>query len=155
MPSISKEFTVELGRKGLWSSLTDLPKLAKCIPGYESASIVNESEFTWIGKIKIGVVSRRINATVRITKRVEQKEIVFVIESVDGDLTGEFSVVLLGGEETLSPPVKKTEPANSTRIKLDAVLEAQGSFQWLIERIIDSQIDSFANGFASCIASEQ
>ena len=73
MPSVSKEFTIKLGRGALWSSLTNLSKLAKCIPGYEIASIVNESEFTWVGKIRIGVVSRRINALVRITRQVEKK----------------------------------------------------------------------------------
>jgi carbon monoxide dehydrogenase subunit G len=153
MPSISKELTIKLGREALWSSMVDLSKLAKCIPGYESASIVNESELTWVGRIKIGVVSRRINARVRISKQVERKELVYTIESVDGDLNGEISTVLSNGDvHDSSSPSSLTE-SSVTKMKLDARIEAQGSFHWLVERIIDSQMDKFASEFVSCLAS--
>jgi carbon monoxide dehydrogenase subunit G len=139
-PTLNREFTISLGRDTLWNALTDQMRLARCIPGYEDATQIDQSAFTWKGKVSVGIVSKKIEAQVKIVKRVEPDELAFTLESEDGEFSGDFVVRL------------SAESPSSTKMNVDATIEAQGPFKWIVDKVIESQLDKFINEFKACIA---
>jgi uncharacterized protein len=120
--------------------MNDPKKLGECVPGCEEVTVLSESDSRWKMKMSIGVISRRIDAKARVTRRVEPSNLDIVLESSDGDLKGKFLIAL------------KAAGDQSTAVNFVADMDAKGSFQWVVNQVIKSQLDGFVEKFNDCIS---
>ena len=127
----------------MWQKLTDPVALGHCIPGCESVTVIDDLTSKWVVKITVGVISRKIDAKARILERNDElKTMVIRFDSKEGDFVGKFKVRV---EEIMGE--KK-----SSKIILDSEMDARGSFQWIINQVIKSQLDKFSYEFIKCIS---
>ena len=140
---LTREFDTNSGTGILWQKLTDPVALGHCIPGCESVTVIDDLTSKWVVKITVGVISRKIDAKARILeKNDELKTMVIRFDSKEGDFVGKFKVRV---EEIMGE--KK-----SSKIILDSEMDARGSFQWIINQVIKSQLDKFSYEFIKCIS---
>jgi carbon monoxide dehydrogenase subunit G len=90
----------------------------------------------------MGVISKRIQTIARIVEKKESNHIVIKVNSVEGDLEAEIDASLLSHGDT-------------TTLMLKIMIEAEGSFKWMINQILKSQLDGFVEEFSKCIASSK
>lgn len=113
------------------------------MPGCESVTVIDDLTSKWVVKVTVGVISRKIDAKARILeKNDELKTMVIRFDSKEGDFVGKFKVRV---EEIMGE--KK-----SSKIILDSEMDARGSFQWIINQVIKSQLDKFSYEFIKCIS---
>jgi uncharacterized protein len=137
---VTRDFVVQGVRENLWKLLNDPNELGKCVPGCEEVSISGPDESRWKVKMSIGVISRRIIAKIKVTQRDEPSKLKLQIQSVEGDLSGEWTVELL------------PKPDSTTEVKFSASMKATGAFQWILNQIIKSEMDKMIRQFADCIS---
>ena len=139
MPQTTTDFTIGIPRPKLWSIFSDLKTLGGCVPGCEDVQIVGPDDSRWKVKLSVGIITKRIDAKAHIAERVEPEKLVVKIESVDGDITGLWNLQL------------QEEGSGATKVRLIADMRATGSFEWVINQVIKSQIDKMTRQFADCI----
>ena len=145
MVQLKRELVVTQPAEELWRRLNDPVLLGKCIPGCESVSVIDQDTSRWIVKMSVGVISRKIDAKAKIVERDHaQRALVVKFNSADGDFTGIFRIRVRGGDEV---------GAASCILDLDTEIEARGSFQWIVNQVIKSQLDKFSAEFTRCISS--
>ncbi len=142
MPQISRDFEVKGSLSSVWKALNDPNVLGACVPGCEQVTVISDVESRWKVKISVGVIARRIDAKAKIIQRTEPNQLAIKIESVDGDINGEFRLDL------------SEKAQNSTQVKFVANLDAKGPFQWIVNQVIKNQLDGFVSRFANCISSK-
>jgi len=142
MPQISRDFEVKGPLPSVWKALNDPNVLGACVPGCEQVSVISDVESRWKVKISVGVIARRIDAKAKVIQRREPNQLAIKIESVDGDINGEFHLDL------------SEKAQNATQVKFAANLDAKGPFQWIVNQVIKNQLDGFVNQFANCISSK-
>jgi carbon monoxide dehydrogenase subunit G len=142
MPITTTEFSVKLPQGKLWVLLNNLDALGKCVPGCEQVEVLGPDDSRWKVKLSVGIISRRIDAKVHVTERAEPERISLKLESVEGDITGAWLVQM------------SEEGQDSTRVKLVADLNARGSFEWIINQIIKTQMGKLVSQFAECISAK-
>lgn len=140
MPVTKTEFTVAIPRKRLWLLLNDFKTLGKCVPGCEEVQVVSPEESKWKLKLSVGIISRRIEAKAQITERFGEERILLKIDSVGGDISGTWRLEL--AEQT----------PESTKVTLVADMTARGSFEWVMNQIIKTQLGKMVAQFADRIS---
>ena len=142
MPQVSKDFQIKGTLADSWKLLNDPQNLGTCIPGCQQVTIVSEAESRWKLKITVGVISRNIDAKARVTLREEPNKLALKVESVDGDINGEFQLSLRQHDE------------RTTDVSFSASLDARGPFQWIVNQVIRGQMDKFTQQFADCVSAK-
>jgi uncharacterized protein len=137
---VTKEFQLPGDQKSVWAIMNDPKKLGECVPGCEEVTVLTDNDSRWKMKMSIGVISRRIDAKARVTRRVEPSNMDISLESSDGDLKGKFLITL------------NSVGDRSTAVNFVADIEARGSFQWVVNQVIKSQLDGFIEKFNECIS---
>jgi len=136
----TSKFQVNADQISIWNLMNDPVELGKCIPGCEEVIVINETDSRWKMKINVGVISRKIDAKAKVTHRVQPSDLEINLEGVDGDLSGQFIVTLASANP------------NVTSINFTANINARGPFQWIVNQVIRSQLDSFVDNFSHCIS---
>jgi uncharacterized protein len=136
----TREFQIRGSQQAVWDMMNDPKKLGECVPGCEEVIVLGDNESRWKMKMNIGVISRRIDAKARVTRRVEPENLDISLESSDGDLKGRFTINL------------KSAGPDVTSIAFTADMDARGSFQWVVNQVIKSQLDGFIDKFNQCIS---
>ena len=139
MPHTTAEFTIPLSRAKLWLLLNDLERLGKCVPGCEEVQVLSPVDSKWRVKINVGIISRKIQARAHIVERSEPDRILLKIDSGDGDITGAWRLNL------------SEEAPESTKVTLSADMRARGSFEWIVNQIINTQLSKMVLQFADCV----
>lgn len=67
---LSNEFTVDVGMDEAWHVLTDLQRIAPCMPG-ASLEAVNGDDFVGSVKVKVGPITSQYRGTARFVERDE------------------------------------------------------------------------------------
>ncbi len=142
MPLVEREFEVKAPLRDVWELLNNPVELGKCISGCEEVIVVNATEWKWKVKFAVGVVSRRIDARIRLIQKEEPNKISLKMESVDGDLTAQLGIELSNGS------------GSSSHVKFSANVDARGPFQWIVNQIIKSQLDKLVGEFAQCVSTK-
>ena len=142
MPTVTREITVRGSLGNVWRILSDPVELGKCIPGCEEVVPISPTESRWRMKVMVGVIAKRVDSKVRTVLSREREELAFKVESVDGSLNADFHIHL-----------KEAAP-EATLISLTANVEAGGSFQWVVNQVIRTQLDRFVAAFTDCISSK-
>ncbi len=93
--------------------------------------------------MSVGVISRKIDAKAKVVEKNEgEKTLVVKFNSADGDFTGTFKIRVRDDAGKLG----------SSTLNLDTEIEARGSFQWIVNQVIKSQLDKFSSEFTRCIS---
>lgn len=143
MIQLTKELVAEASPDSIWKRLTDPVSLGHCIPGCESVTAIDNETSRWIVKMTVGVISRKIDAKARILQRNDEtKSMEIKFDGKDGDITGKFKVRI----------ENDSGGATSSKIILDSEIDARGSFQWIVNQVIKSQLDKFSSEFIQCIS---
>ncbi|HZW56509.1 MAG TPA: SRPBCC domain-containing protein [Nitrososphaerales archaeon] len=143
MVQLNRELVVTQSADELWKRLNDPVLLGKCIPGCESVSVIDQDTSRWIVKMSVGVISRKIDAKAKVVEKNEgEKTLVVKFNSADGDFTGTFKIRVRDDAGKLG----------SSTLNLDTEIEARGSFQWIVNQVIKSQLDKFSSEFTRCIS---
>lgn len=140
MPVNTTEFIVLLPRRVLWNLLNDFNALGKCVPGCEEVQVLSAQESRWKLKLSVGIVSKRIEARAQITERSNEERLVLKIDSIDGDISGTWQLNF--AEETPS----------STKVRLTTDMTARGSFEWVMNQIIKTQMAKMISQFVECVS---
>jgi len=137
LPETSREFLVQAGQKDVWNVISNPLRLSKCIPGCEKVTVLDEAQSLWKVKLSVGIVTRAIEARVKVTGKTEPSELNLQLNEKNGDFNAEFFIELLKENET------------KTRVKFKANIESSGSFAWVVNRIISTQMDKFVSDFVN------
>ena len=137
MPETSREFLVNGGQKDVWSVISNPLRLSKCIPGCEQVTVLDEVQSLWKVKLSVGIVTRAIEARVKVTGKTEPSVLNMQLSEKNGDFNAEFFIELLKESET------------NTHVKFKANIQSSGSFAWVVNRIISTQMDKFVSDFVS------
>jgi carbon monoxide dehydrogenase subunit G len=140
MVTATKQFQIRGDLKSVWSLINNPNELGACIPGCEEVVVVNDTESRWKVKMSVGVISRRINARARVTQKVDPEKLDISLETIDGDIKGKFLIAL-------SP-----KDLDTTTVNFTADIEAKGSFQWVVNQVVKSQLDGFIDKFNQCVS---
>lgn len=141
MTTATREFEIPAPRERVWELMSNPVELGECISGCEGVTIVSSTESRWKVKVTVGVMSRRVEAKARILEMKEPEQMTIQLESLAGDLSARFTV-LLGGQD------------QSTKVRFSADVEARGSFQWIVNQVIKGQIDKLVGEFATCVSAK-
>jgi uncharacterized protein len=142
MPVTTTELAVGLGRQKLWTLLNDPQALGGCVPGCEEVQVLGPDDSRWKVKLSVGIITRRIEARAHVTERNEPEKISLKLESLDGDITGAWSIVLTEVTPTL------------TKIRLTADMTARGAFEWVVNQVIQTQMGKLAKQFGERISAK-
>jgi uncharacterized protein len=140
LPVTTTEFTVELPRAKMWEILNDPSRLGKCVPGCEEVQVLGPEDSRWKVKLNVGIISRRMEARAKVVERVEPSRMVIKIESVEGDITGSWKLDL----SELHP--------GATKVNFVADMTARGSFEWVVNQMIKTQLSKMVSQFVACIS---
>ena len=130
----------------LWDFLTDIPKVAGCLPGVEEVNAVSEGKYTGIISMKVGVVKLRLSGKLSVeVMDKERRSAVMVVEAVDQKISG-----MIQGKLSM-----RLDEQGPTQTKLtvgtDIVLMGKiGEFgQPVIRKKADQMMEEFANNLAT------
>lgn len=143
LPEITTQFSLAGNKTQLWSLLNNPQELGKCIPGCEEVQVIGPSESKWKVKMSVGMISRRILANARVIEKHEPDKLVIDLRSQEGDITGLFTIL-----------VDEENGSNACKINLTAKIDARGSFQWIVNQVIKTQLDKFTKQFVECISNK-
>ena len=143
MIQLTKELVAEISPESIWKRLIDPVSLGRCIPGCESVAAIDNETSRWVVKMTVGVITRKIDAKARILQRDDEKKSMEIkFDSKDGDITGNIRVRI----------ENDSVGATTSKIVLDSEIDARGSFQWIVNQVIKSQLDKFSSEFIQCIS---
>ena len=130
----------------LWDYLTDIPKVATCLPGVEEVNAPEEGKYTGVITVKVGAVKLRLSG--KITVELMDKETrsaIMAVEAVDQKISG-----MVRGKLTL-----RLDEQGPTQTKLTVGSDINlfgkiGEFgQPIIRKKADQMMDEFANNLAA------
>ncbi|MDC7285997.1 SRPBCC family protein, partial [Bifidobacterium thermophilum] len=68
MPSYHHEEKVNVTIENLWDFVSDMNNWAPLVPGYIDHQIINEKQSTWSFKTDVGIMKKKIELSVEITR---------------------------------------------------------------------------------------
>ena len=88
----------------LWEFLTDIPKVATCLPGVEEVNKIDDTHYQGIITQKVGVVKLRLSGKIAIEKMdAVAREAIMKVEANDQRISGMIQGKLTMNLETVSP----------------------------------------------------
>ncbi|MDA4111115.1 MAG: SRPBCC domain-containing protein [Thaumarchaeota archaeon] len=137
MPETRRIIDLEADMEKVWSTICNPSILGGCIPGCERVEEINEFESKWFTKMRVGVISKHTDFSVHLEKL--KPHLIFTFNSQDGMIRGR-------GEVSIAP-------SDEHRTKLDfrVDISAGGQFKWIVEQMINNQMDRFSNEFSKCM----
>lgn len=95
---------ISVPSKTLWEFLTDIPKVATCLPGVEEVNKQDETHYQGIITQKIGVVKLRLSGKIEIeTMDSTARKAVMKVEANDQRISGMIQGKLTMNLEEVSP----------------------------------------------------
>jgi uncharacterized protein len=140
MPTISREFDLAGSFEKVWQLMNDPRTLGACIPGCEEVTITSDTDSNWKLKLTVGIITRKVDAIAKVIERDEAGKLAIKLDSKDGDISGMFHVTLFKKDEV------------TTRTNFSADIQARGPFQWIVNQVINSQMEKFVDQFSRCIS---
>jgi carbon monoxide dehydrogenase subunit G len=141
MPDVREEFTVKAPIETAWGLLSDMTRLAHCVPGCQSARQVAENEFAWVLTAKLLRTSRAVNITTRAAEITPPHHVSFLGDGKLFEGIGFYKLSLRGAMEL--QPMSDDE----TRVIFDGNVSAAGPGGALINKIASSQLKDLLRDF--------
>lgn len=134
MPKAEKVFLINKPIEIVWDFLSDMVKVGSCLPGCEKVQVLNETESDWTVRVKVGPISKTIQAHARATEFQPPRRAAFEAESPELRLEGSMDL------QAVSP--------ERTEVTYRSVVKGKGSLEKLLGQIMAGRLDSDAEEFA-------
>lgn len=148
MPNIKEEFTVKAPIEAAWLLLSNMEKLAHCVPGCQSARQVTENEFDWVLSAKLLRTSRTINITTRASEITPPHHVSFLGDGKLMEGMGYYKLTLHGIMDL--HPISD----NETWVIFDGSVSAAGPGGALINKIASAQMKDLLRDFQQNVRNE-
>lgn len=131
-----------------WGLVTDLPRVAACVPGVQEVRPVGRNNFQATMKVRVGPVSLNLSGTILILSQDQEKrEAIFRVEAADRRVGG--SVRADVSMRLREQPEGQTELAIITDAALMGKLGELG--QPIIRHKARTTMDDFARNLAKAV----
>jgi hypothetical protein len=149
--TLNNSFTIKQPVDRVWAYLSDLNKVAPCLPGAEILEAVDDKTFRGAIKMKLGPFSAQFNGEVVIEHMdAAAREIRMVGKGKDASGTGSASMTISGKLTAL--------PDGGTRMDSESDLIVSGKLAQfgarMIEDVSKSMFDKFTDTFTSELEAE-
>lgn len=146
---VKQQFTVAAGVEQVWAVLTDIPAVARCIPGVEEFTPVAAGTYAGRIRLKVGPLSANFKGRITVTATdAATRQAAFVAEAADSAIS---STVKMRQAFQLSPAA-----GGGTAVTLVADVDVRGRLAqvgWgLIRPKVNSTMQQFAANFQALCA---
>ncbi|SRR5579885_1765063 len=143
---------IPASRPKLWDFLTDIPKVAKCLPGVEEVHSEEEGKYSGILALKVGVIKLKMSGKIIIEEmNAEQHTATMAVQAADHRITG-----LVQGKMTMKldeVSAEQTKLIVGTDISLFGKIGEFG--QPIIRKKADKMMEEFAGNVAKSVAAPE
>ena len=140
MPEGHVNFIVKTPLQKVWDFVSDMKKVATCIPGLVDMQAIDDKSAYWTLKMKVGPISKTIKLK---TETVEQRAPTY------GSFKGEGENITFMGTIIL-----KSVSENETEVDYKMNVNASGSLGEIINSVIRSKIDQQTEDFSKAVKSK-
>ena len=148
MPDLREEFSVNAPIETAWRLLSDMEKLAYCVPGCQSARQVAENEFAWVLVAKLLHTSRTISVTTRASEITPPHHVSFLGDGKLMEGMGFYKLALRGVMDLQRISDKET------RVIFDGSVSAAGLGGALINKLAAAQMKDLLRNFEQNVRNE-
>jgi carbon monoxide dehydrogenase subunit G len=143
---VSESFVVPESRDAVWQVVGDVARLAKCMPGVEDISLVDDENANVRVTQSLGPMSATFDAKLKVTEREPGRSISFAA-------TGR-SVRGAAGHVRVTNSVRLEDEGSSTRVVLEADVAMGGMLGAVGGKVIARQAAQAAKEFAAALEGE-
>ena len=130
----------------IWDYLTDIPKVANCLPGVEEVHALKEGEYGGVMSLKVGPVKLRLSGKISIELMDQERHSATMsVEASDQKINGMVRGKLTMRLDEQGP--EQTQLTVGTDINLFGKIGEFG--QPIIKKKADQMMDEFANNLAT------
>jgi hypothetical protein len=139
------ECVIPVPSRKLWDFLTDIPSVARCLPGVEEVKPMEEGKYAGTIMLKMGVVKLRLagNITIEVMD-AEHYVATMGVQAADERISG-----LIQGK--LSMTLQELGP-NETKLVAETDVNLFGKIGEFGQPLIKKKADQMMNEFASTVA---
>lgn len=112
---ISDSFTVAASQEEVWKFMFDIPRLSQCIPGIESAEVVDDRTYRGKVTVRVGPIKSAFSGSVFLTEIVPPARIAGTLEGDDKSSASSLKAAFTG---TLTPVEGGTQAAFQVEVNL-------------------------------------
>jgi uncharacterized protein len=134
MPERTVEFLVAAPVERVWSFLSDLRQVGRCVPGVEDIRVRDETHAEWDLTVKIGPLSQTITLTTETLEQVPLRR---------GRFRGHAEGLDIEGTIELEPV------EGGTRVAYRMAVNARGPLARILDNFIRNQLKSQTEAFAT------
>ncbi|MDP2727466.1 MAG: SRPBCC domain-containing protein [Dehalococcoidia bacterium] len=139
MSKAEKVFMVERPIEAVWGFLSDMVSVGSCMPGCEKVQVLSDTDSEWTVTVKVGPVSKTIQAKARTIETQPPYRAAFIVEANELYLEGSLDL------RAVSP--------SRTEVVYRSMAKAKGPLEKLLGQIISSRLDGDAEAFAQNVRS--
>jgi len=130
MRQVSYTFKIKAPQQEVFNFLTDIRKLAECIPQLEELTVINQTESQWKLRLSAGFVSQ----VVLLRTKLEE-----VKPYSTASFKGEGTNIRVAGRFELKPI-----NSNETEVYFTTSIDVSGPLGWLIDIVMGPTADRLA-----------
>ena len=134
MPEGKVAFDVKAPVERVWSLLSDLRQVGRCVPGVESVELLDDKRARWDLKVKIGPLSQTMKVTTETLEQVPLRRGRFRGEADMLDLTGTIELASEGGV---------------TKVVYTMAVTAKGPLSRIMDNFMRTRLKSQTEEFAT------
>jgi carbon monoxide dehydrogenase subunit G len=134
MPEGTVEFLVAAPVERVWSFLSDLHEVGRCVPGVENIRVLDETHAQWDLAVKIGPLSQTITMMTETLEQVPLRR---------GRFRGQSQNIDMSGTIDLSPA------ESGTRVVYRLTVKAKGPLARVMDNFIRTRLKSETEAFAA------
>jgi uncharacterized protein len=130
----------------LWDFLTDIPKVATCLPGVEEVNALEGGKYSGVITLKVGAVKLRLSGKISVELMDQEKRsAIMAVEAKDQKISGMIQGKLTMRLDEQGPA--QTKLTAGTDINLFGKIGEFG--QPIIKKKADQMMEEFANNLAA------
>lgn len=139
IPEITRTLTVHARQEKAWHFLSDFNQMPKCLDGFQSVRIIDDTHSIWTLKVEITFATRLIEAQATITRKDPPNQLEFMLTGLNEKVNGEGSLHLQPADE------------NETKVEFRFRLEASGIAAALTNALIARVLPKLTASFEDCL----
>jgi hypothetical protein len=143
---VSESFVVPESREAVWKVVGDVARVAKCMPGVEDVTVVDDENASVRVTQSLGPMTATFDAKLKVTQREDGRLIAF-------SATGR-SVKGAAGNVRVTNSVRLEDEGEATRVVLEADVAMGGMLGAVGGKVIARQAGQAAKDFAAALEQE-
>ena len=129
----------------LWGFLTDIPSIARCLPGVEGVRAVGDGKYIGVIVVKVGVVKLRLSGNITIELMDHERKVASMrVEAADQKISGMIRGTMTMNLEPLAP--------EETRLHVESDVNLFGKIGEFGQPMIKKKADQMMTEFSRTVA---